>query len=198
MCFKRNVAALVVTNLKTECNGAIRLSYMTSNSVSTSRFPRLFAQSSILSTFQCYLRDIFLPFRRLCYRVLTLPWEGVPMITPRFLLYFGAVCLLFVKPLPAQNVSNPPSNPALVRSLTIESFQQRVQALGFTTTRGNADGKQDPYFTFMAEGRKVGGLLENPAVLELFVSYKDGAIADSKAQLFNAAYTANASDQFRA
>jgi hypothetical protein len=120
------------------------------------------------------------------------------MITPRFLLYFGAVCLLFVKPLPAQNVSNPPSNPALVRSLTIESFQQRVQALGFTTTRGNADGKQDPYFTFMAEGRKVGGLLENPAVLELFVSYKDGAIADSKAQLFNAAYTANASDQFRA
>jgi len=120
------------------------------------------------------------------------------MITPRFLLYFGAVCLLFVKPLPAQNVSNPPSNPALVRSLTIESFQQRVQALGFTTTRGNADGKQDPYFTFMAEGRKVGGLLESPAVLELFVSYKDGAIADSKAQLFNAAYTANASDQFRA
>ena len=30
----------------------------------------------------------------------------------------------------------------------------------------------------MAEGRKVGGLLENPAVLELFVSYKDGAMPD--------------------
>ena len=99
-------------------------------------------------------------------------------ITLRFFLYFGAVCLLFVKPLQAQNISNPSSSPALVTTLTLESFQQRVQALGFTTTRGSADGKQDPYFTFMAEGRKVGALLENPAVLELFVSYKDGSTPD--------------------
>src|SRR5579884_380489 len=99
-------------------------------------------------------------------------------ITPRFFLYFGTVCLIFLKPLHAQNISNQPSTPALVTSMTVESFQQRVQALGFTTTRGNADGKQDTYFTFMAEGRKVGGLLENPAVLELFVSYKDGAMPD--------------------
>lgn len=98
---------------------------------------------------------------------------------PRFFLYFGAVCFFLVRPLLAQNISNPPSSPALVTSLTIESFQQRVQALGFSTARGSTDGKQDAYFTFMAEGRKVGGLLENPAVLELFVAYKDGAMPDS-------------------
>lgn len=97
---------------------------------------------------------------------------------PRLFLCFGAVCFLFAKPLQAQNISNPASNPALVTSLTIESFQQRVQAPGFSTTRGSADGKPDSYFTFMAEGRKVGGLLENPGVLELFVSYKDGAMPD--------------------
>jgi len=97
---------------------------------------------------------------------------------PRFFLCFGVACFLLVKPLQAQNISNPPSNPALVTSLTIESFQQRVQALGFSTTRGNADGKPETYFTFMAEGRKVGGLLENPAVVELFVAYKDGAMPD--------------------
>jgi len=102
----------------------------------------------------------------------------VSVTDPRLFLCFGAVCFLFLKPLPAQNISNPPNNPALVTSLTIESFQQRVQALGFSTTSGNADGKQETYFTFMAEGRKVGGLLENPAVLELFVSYKDGAMPD--------------------
>ena len=65
--------------------------------------------------------------------------------------------------------------PALVTTLTMESFEQRVQALGFTTTRGSAAGKPDPYFTFIVESRKVGVLLENPAVLELFVSYKDGS-----------------------
>jgi hypothetical protein len=91
----------------------------------------------------------------------------------RVSLYMGAFCLL-VTPLPAQQTSNPASDPALITKMTLESFQQRVQVLGFSPTRGNTDGKQDTYFTFMAEGRKVGGLIVNPAVVELFISYTDG------------------------
>ena len=95
----------------------------------------------------------------------------------RVCLYF-AVFYLFVIPSQAQSPSISPNNPPLVTSMTVESFQQRVQALGFSTTRGNTEGKQDAYFTFMAEGRKVGGLIVSPAVLELFLSFKDGAMPE--------------------
>jgi Putative bacterial sensory transduction regulator len=63
----------------------------------------------------------------------------------------------------------------LVSKLTLEEFQRRVQSLGFQCERGNTDGKPDDYFTFKAEGRKVGGKLASPELVELFVYYTDGA-----------------------
>jgi hypothetical protein len=59
--------------------------------------------------------------------------------------------------------------------MPLEAFQQRVQALGFSPVRGSTDGKLDDYFTFRAEGRKVGGRSATPEILELFVYYTDGA-----------------------
>jgi len=85
------------------------------------------------------------------------------------LLYLCAVALQ------AQSSSSTPSNPPLVTSMTLEDLQQRVQALGFSTTRGNTDGKPNTFFTFMAEGRKIGALTVGPTVVELFVSFTDGA-----------------------
>lgn len=92
-------------------------------------------------------------------------------------LYLGALSLLAV-PLQAQSVLSPPSNPSVVTSMSLESFQQRVQALGFSTTRGSKDGKQDTYFTFLAEGRRVGALSLTPGIIELFISFKDGAVPE--------------------
>ena len=89
-----------------------------------------------------------------------------------------AVFYLFALPLQAQSTSSTENHPPLVTAISLESFQQRVQALGFLTTRGSTDGKQDTYFTFMAEGRKVGGITLSPAVIELFISYKDGAMLE--------------------
>ncbi|MGA3048190.1 MAG: YbjN domain-containing protein [Terracidiphilus sp.] len=85
-----------------------------------------------------------------------------------------AVSYLCATALEAQGTSGTQSNPPLVNSMTIESFQQRVQALGFSTSRGSTDGKPDAYFIFMSEGRKIGGLVINPTVVELFISYSDG------------------------
>ena len=85
---------------------------------------------------------------------------------------------LFAGALQAQNGMNTQVSPVLVNTMPLEAFQQHVQALGFSTTRGNTDGKPDTYFTFMAEGRKVGALSINPGVIELFISYKDGALPE--------------------
>jgi hypothetical protein len=57
----------------------------------------------------------------------------------------------------------------------MEGFQHRVQVLGFQCERGSTDGKLDDYFTFRAEGRKVGGKVASPELIELFVYYSDGA-----------------------
>ena len=88
-----------------------------------------------------------------------------------------AIFFLFVLTSRAQSPTSP-SNPPLVTTMTIETFQQRVQALGFSTTRGETDGKPDSFFTFMAEGRKVGAIMVNPVVMELFVSFKDGGTTE--------------------
>jgi len=86
-----------------------------------------------------------------------------------------AVFYLCAIALPAQGSSSTQNNAPLVTSMTLESFQQRVQALGFSPTRGNTDGKPDSFFIFMAEGRKIGGLSLSPTIIELFVSFTDGA-----------------------
>lgn len=92
----------------------------------------------------------------------------------RVSLYFAALYLCTIA-LQAQSVSSTQNDPPLITSMSLESFQQRVQALGFSTVRGNTDGKPDAVFTFLAEGRKVGAITMGPAVIELFVNYKDGA-----------------------
>ncbi len=92
----------------------------------------------------------------------------------RVSLYVAALYLCAIS-LQAQSVSSTQNNPPLITSMSLEAFQQRVQALGFSPERGNTDGKPDAFFIFMAEGRKVGALTLGPAVIELFVSYKDGA-----------------------
>ncbi len=63
----------------------------------------------------------------------------------------------------------------MVSTLSLEDFQHRVQALGFQCERGTTDGKLDDYFTFRAEGRKVGARMASPTLPELFVYYSDGA-----------------------
>ena len=93
-------------------------------------------------------------------------------------LYLGVISLLFATSMAAQNSAIPASYSALVTSLTVETFQQRVQALGFSTNRVATDGKQNTFFTFMAEGRKVAGLVLTPSVVELFISYTDGAMPE--------------------
>ena len=88
-------------------------------------------------------------------------------------LYLAVFCLI-ASALPAQNASSTQSNPPLITSMTLEAFEQRVQALGFSTTRGNTDGKPDDYFTFIADGRKIGALSLSPTMIELFVSFSNG------------------------
>lgn len=95
----------------------------------------------------------------------------------RIALQFAALSLVAIS-LQAQNQASLQGDPNLVTGMTLEAFQQKVQVLGFSTTRGSANGKQDSYFTFMAEGRKVGGLALSPTILELFISYKDGALPE--------------------
>lgn len=85
------------------------------------------------------------------------------------------VAVFYLLVISSQAQSPAPNNPPLVTTMTIESLQQRVQALGFATTRGNTDGKPDSFFTYLAEGRKVGAIIVNPDVVELFVSFKDGS-----------------------
>jgi hypothetical protein len=106
-----------------------------------------------------------------------------------------AILYLSATALPAQSTPTTQNNPPLVTSMTLEDFQQRVQALGFITTRGNKDGKPDTFFTFMAEGRKIGGLMVGPSAIELFVSFTDGAKVEdlndwNRTHLGNAAFIA--------
>jgi hypothetical protein len=73
--------------------------------------------------------------------------------------------------IPAPTTAN---STQLVSTLTLEQFQHRIQALGFQCERGTTDGKPDEYFTFRAEGRKVGAKMASPGLAELFVYYSDG------------------------
>ena len=95
----------------------------------------------------------------------------------RISLYLAVFCLI-ASALPAQSNSSSQSNPPLITSMTLESFEQRAQALGYSTTRGNTDGKPDDFFTFIADGRKIGAMSLSPTMIELFVSFRDGAHLD--------------------
>jgi hypothetical protein len=96
----------------------------------------------------------------------------------RVALYF-AVLSLSALSLQGQTPSNGQSDHPLVSSMTTEAFQQRVKALGFVTEQGSANGNQGTFFTFMAEGRKIGGLALSPEAVELFISFSDGAALET-------------------
>jgi hypothetical protein len=62
---------------------------------------------------------------------------------------------------------------ALITSMTSESFQKFVQAMGFECTRGKTDGKDDSFFTFRAEGYKVAAFFHDPSYLLLYNAFND-------------------------
>jgi len=91
---------------------------------------------------------------------------------------FASSLVCFAIPALAQTSSDTPAKP-VIASMTLEGFQQRVQALGFSAERGTTEGKPDEYFSFRAQGRKVGGRVTNPQLLQLFVYYTDGATLET-------------------
>lgn len=95
----------------------------------------------------------------------------------RFALYFFLLCSSVVQ-LHAQSDSIQQSHP-LITSMSMEAFQQRVKDLGFLTERESADGKPATFFTFRAEGRKIGGMVMNPETLELFVAFSDNTALET-------------------
>src|SRR5215469_13342232 len=102
------------------------------------------------------------------------------MMSKNCLLFLPLLCsTLVVYPAAAQTKGTIPdattaNSTQLVSTLTLEQFQHRVQALGFQCERGTTDGKPDEYFTFRAEGRKLGARMASPGLAELFVYYSDG------------------------
>jgi hypothetical protein len=61
-------------------------------------------------------------------------------------------------------------------SMTLEQFQKIVQAMGFECTRGkDANGKDDTFFAFRAEGYKVAAFVPDPSYLELYNAFTDVA-----------------------
>jgi hypothetical protein len=62
----------------------------------------------------------------------------------------------------------------IVTSMTLEVLQKIVQGMGFECTRGkDANGKEDLFFTFKAEGYKVAAFVPEPGFLELYNSFTD-------------------------
>ena len=62
----------------------------------------------------------------------------------------------------------------IITSMTSGAFQQFVQAMGFDCTRGKDEaGKEDPYFTYRAEGYKVGAFVNDPSFVELYNAFTD-------------------------
>jgi hypothetical protein len=78
-------------------------------------------------------------------------------------------------PAPSTALTKTENSSPLVSKMTLDELQHRVQVLGFQCERGSTDGKPDNYFTFRAEGRKVGGKVATPELIEFFVYYSDGA-----------------------
>jgi hypothetical protein len=63
---------------------------------------------------------------------------------------------------------------AIITSMTSESFQQIVQAMGFQCTRDKDNaGKEDAFFTFRAEGYKVAAFAHDPSFLQLYNAFSD-------------------------
>ncbi len=86
-----------------------------------------------------------------------------------------------------QTPKTPNANPAaegitkttdstIVTSMTLEVFQRIVQGMGFECTRGkDANGKDETFFTFRAEGYKVAAFVPDPSFLELYNAFTDVA-----------------------
>jgi hypothetical protein len=68
----------------------------------------------------------------------------------------------------------------LVTEMTLDSFQKRVQVLGYTPARGKDEkGKDNNYFTFRAEGHLVVAKALTPHVLLLYVAYTGGTTLEA-------------------
>jgi hypothetical protein len=65
------------------------------------------------------------------------------------------------------------ANTGTITSMTSESFQKLVLAMGFECTRGKTDGKDDAFFTFRAEGYKVASFFHGPSYLLLYNAFTD-------------------------
>lgn len=58
--------------------------------------------------------------------------------------------------------------PAIITTMTLESLQTKIQAMGYECTRAKDDsGKNDTYVIFRAQGFKVAGFVPAPNVIEL-------------------------------
>ena len=99
-------------------------------------------------------------------------------ITYRDIALYCVFLCLSAFPLHAQSDSTQ-SNHAVITSMTMEAFQQRVKELGFATESGSTDGKPATFFLFRAEGRKVAGMVINRDAVELLVSFTDGAALET-------------------
>ena len=62
----------------------------------------------------------------------------------------------------------------IITSMTSVEFQQLVQTMGFECARGkDANGKEDSYFTFRAEGYKVAAVTSDPSYVQLYNGFTD-------------------------
>jgi tetratricopeptide (TPR) repeat protein len=62
----------------------------------------------------------------------------------------------------------------VITSMTSIEFQEVVQAMGFECTRGkDPKGKDDPFFTFRAEGYKVAAFTNDSSYLQLYNGFTD-------------------------
>jgi hypothetical protein len=95
-------------------------------------------------------------------------------ISTLFLLgIFSAVCLAEV-PTSSANDTAVKREGTVINSMTLQSLQQFVQAMGFECTRGKDEaGKDDSFFTFRAEGYKVVVFVNNPTSILLYNAFTD-------------------------